>query len=114
MVSPNPDPPGRLKYAMLGNDESSTAEKLDKYTGQVDWTYLRPHHLSGVLYFVDPSLALAEVGAAFSEDGKARVEAWIKAGDIVKIGDLHAKQWENGGTQFEALVVSPFVLCRPV
>ena len=40
----------------------------------------------------------------------------LKAGDIVKIGDLHAAQWEKPGdkTEFEALVVSPFVLCRPV
>jgi hypothetical protein len=41
------------------------------------------------------------------------VEAWLRCGDLVKIGDLHAAQWEKGGMEFEALVVSPFVLCRP-
>ena len=55
---------------MLGDDTSSTEEKLGKYTGTVDWKYLQPHFLSGVLYFVDSSLALTEVGAAFSEDGR--------------------------------------------
>jgi hypothetical protein len=80
----------------------------------VDWKYLRPHFQSGVLYFVDPSLALTEVGCAFTENQKDRVEAWIKAGDIVKIEDLHAGQWAKDSTEFEALVVSPFVLCRPI
>lgn len=117
MVSPDPNPPEakeRLKYAMLGFDESSTDERLEKYTGTVGWGYLRPHFLSGVLYFVDRSLPLAEVGRAFTENRKDRVEAWLKCGDLVKIGDLHAAQWEKGGTEFEALVVSPFVLFRPL
>jgi hypothetical protein len=50
----------------------------------------------------------------FSENQKEQVEAWLKSGDMVKIGDLHAEQWEKVGIEFEALVVSPFVLCRPV
>lgn len=99
---------------MLGEDSSTTKEKLEKYTGTVDWKYLRPHYQSGVLYFIDPELKLTEVGYAFSENHKEQVEAWLKAGDVVKIGELHAAQWEKGGTEFEALVVSPFVLCRPV
>ena len=114
MISPDPNKPEPLKYAILGEDTSTTEEKLGNYTGTVDWKYLRPHFLSGVLFFVDPELSLAEVGAAFSKDGRERVEAWLKSGDIVKISDLHAAQWEKGGTEFEALVVSPFVLCRPV
>lgn len=103
-----------MKYAILGEDTSSLDEKLEKYTGTVGWKYLAPHFLSGVLYFVDPSLALADVGRAISANEKDKVEAWLKSGDLVKIGDLHAAQWEKGGTEFEALVVSPFVLCRPL
>ena len=114
MVSPNANNPEPMKYAILGEDTSSVEEKLEKYTGTVGWGYLRPHFLSGVLYFVDPSLPLAEVGRAFTENRKDRVEAWLRCGDLVKIGDLHAAQWEKGGTEFEALVVSPFVLFRPV
>jgi len=108
---PAPEP---MKYAILGQDTSSTAEKLESYTGTVGWSYLRPHWQNGVLYFVDPELKLVDVGAAISENDKARVEGWLKAGDLVKIGDLHAAQWEGKEVEFEALVVSPFVLCRPV
>lgn len=108
---PAPEP---MKYAILGGDHLSTAEKLASYTGRVVWSYLRPHWQNGVLYFVDPGLPLTEVGAAISGNDAARVEGWLKSGDLVRIGDLHAAQWEGGAGEFEALVVSPFVLCRPV
>ena len=103
-----------MKYTLLGQDRSTEEEKLEKFTGQVGWTYLRPHYLSGVLLFVDPSLSLQQVGAAISSDDTERVKAWMKSADLVKIGSLHAAQWEGGKTEFEALVVSPFVLCRPL
>ncbi len=109
--SPDPEP---MKYAILGHDTRSTAEKLESYTGTVVWSYLRPHFQNGLLYFVDPALALAEVGAAVAENDAAKVAAWLKSGDLVIIGDLHAVQWEGGAGEFEALVVSPFVLFRPV
>ncbi|MEK7948981.1 DUF2288 family protein [Luteolibacter soli] len=103
-----------MKYVLLGEDESSTEEKLSGYTGVVAWSYLRPHCENGVLYFVDPTLELTEVGAAISHNQSAKVEAWLKAGDLVKMGEVHAAQWEKEAPEFEALVVSPFVLCRPV
>ena len=114
MVSDESNKREPLRYAMIGEDRSSVEEKLEKYTGTVDWKYLAPHYLTGSLYFVDPQLTLVEVGYAFSHNEKHKVEAWLKAGDLVKIGDLHAQQWQNGATEFEALVVSPFVLCRPL
>ena len=99
---------------MLGVDTSDVKEKLEKYTGIVDWTYLEPHFRNQVLLFVDPQLQLADVGYAISSNNTQQVEAWLKSGDLVKISALHAAQWEKGETHFEALVVSPFVLCRPL
>jgi len=93
----------------------STPEKLANYTGTVTWDYLRPHYERGGLFFVDPCLKLEVVGAAIAENESERVDAWLKSGDLVKISDLHAAQWEKPAeVLFEALVVSPFVLCRPV
>ena len=90
-------------------------EKLANYTGTVPWSYLAPHHTTGSLYFVDPSLKLEIVGAAISQNQQEQVNAWLKAGDLVKIEELHAAQWTTAmEKEFEALVVSPFVLCRPV
>lgn len=108
------DAPDPLRYGMLGEDQSTSEEKLEKYTGHITWQFLKPHYQSGSLYFVDPSLPLAKVGTAFTNNEASTVEAWLKSGDLVKIEALHANQWENTETQFESLVASPFVLCRPV
>lgn len=104
----------QMKYGILGRDDSSSAEKLAKYTGVVGWDYLRDHQKNGVLFFVDPGLKLEEVGLAITEDHSDEVSRWMKSGDLVKIEEIHASQWEGSDQEFEALVVSPFVLCRPV
>ncbi|MFP6896222.1 MAG: DUF2288 family protein [Roseibacillus sp.] len=102
-----------MKYVMLGDDNSGTEEKLAKYTGNVPRSYLASHYENDTLFFVDPELKLETVGAVFTEDRSKQVEEWLKSGDLVKIEDLHVKQWAESECQFEALVVSPFVLCRP-
>lgn len=54
-------------------------------------------------------------GMALAGNQRDQVEVWLRSGDLVKLGELHAAQWEgNDQIQFEALVVSPFVLCRPL
>ncbi|YCM43487.1 DUF2288 family protein [Verrucomicrobiaceae bacterium 227] len=106
--------PKKLRYQMLGEDHSTAEEKLTKYCGEVGWDYLIGPYKNETLYFVDPALKLEAVGVAITADDKSSVDAWLKAGDMVKIEALHAQQWEGTEQQFEALVVSPFVLCRPV
>jgi hypothetical protein len=104
-----------MKYGLIGEDEQTTEEKLTKYTGEVDWSYLKPHFEKESLFFVDPSLKLERVGVAISHDDSKQVDLWLKKADLVKIEALHAAQWEEDTKQkFEALVVSPFVLCRPL
>jgi hypothetical protein len=106
--------PDKLRYQMLGGDDPTTEEKLSKYCGKVGWEYLSGPFKNDTLYFVDPELKLEAVGVAITADDKEAVDAWLKSGDLVKIEALHARQWEGTDQQFEALVVSPFVLCRPV
>ncbi|NNE91578.1 MAG: DUF2288 domain-containing protein [Verrucomicrobiales bacterium] len=103
-----------MRYGMLGEDTSSTEEKLEKYTGEVDWAYLKKHFEAGSMLWVDPSLDLAEVGKAFSDDDTAAVSAWKKSGDLVQPSEPHAVHWEQTEARFLALVVSPFVLAQPL
>lgn len=103
-----------LNYTMLGRDEESVEDKLAKYLGEVDWSYLKPHYERDTLYFVDPSLDLAVAGAAMAQDDSDKIKGWLGTADLVKIGALHAMQWEEAEVHFEALVISPFVLCRPL
>lgn len=103
-----------MKYGVLGEDEASTPEKLEKYTGEIAWSYLKAHYESGALLFVDAALELTEVGIALTEDQVEKVNAWKKAGDIVTPSQPHADHWEESNQHFKALVVSPFVLAQPV
>ncbi|MBK1833655.1 DUF2288 family protein [Roseibacillus ishigakijimensis] len=114
MISQDPSQPEPMKYAMLGEDTATDAEKLAKFQGEVDWSYLKPHYERDCLYFVDPELDMTTVGEAMAKDDSAAVKGWLKSGDLVKIEALHVFQWEESDTRFEALVISPFVLCRPL
>lgn len=102
-----------LRYGIIGSDESTEAEKLEKYTGEVSWSYLEPHYQNGALLWVDPSLSLTEVGAAFANDDTEAVANWRCRGDLVVPSTPHAFHWEESEARFRALVVSPFVLIQP-
>jgi len=107
------DKKNSLNYAILGGDLQSSTEKLEKYTGEVDWKYLKPHFSSGALIYVDPSLSITEVGLALTNDETQKIQDWLKSGDLVKPSELHAQWWEENEESFTALVVSPFVLMQP-
>jgi hypothetical protein len=103
-----------LNYGILGEDTQSTPEKLEKYTGVVDWEYLKPHFESGALIYVDTTLSITEVGQSLADDDKDKIQAWLKSGDLVKPSEPHAKWWSENAQDFTALVVSPFVLMQPL
>ena len=104
------DPGGsEMEYGMLGGEEPS----LEKYMGEVGWDYLRPHFESGALLFVDTSLDLKSVAEALVMDDKARVQGWLKSGDLLQPSAPHAAHWGASAEVFRAVVVSPFVLMQP-
>lgn len=103
-----------MRYGLIGEDPSSPLERLEKYTGEIDWTYLKPHYESGALIWVDPALPLVEVGHTISIDDAAQVAAWRSAGDLLTPSEPHAQHWEQTNARFLALVVSPFVLIQPL
>jgi len=103
----------QMRYGMLGGNPASTGEKLEKYTGVASWKDLLPHFKSEALLYVDPTLAIADVGAAITADDKAKVEGWLARGDLVRPGEPHADHWASSDATFTALVVSPFVLIQP-
>ncbi len=107
------DGPEEMRYAMVGDDPMDAGGRLEKYTGEVGWSYLEPHFESGALLYVDPALTITEVGRAIGDDDTAKVEGWLKRGDLIKPGSPHAAHWKGSGARFVALVVSPFVLIQP-
>lgn len=95
-------------------DNSSDREKLEKYSGDVDWSYLKPHFEAGAMIYVDPCLELKTAGLALARDNQEQVKAWLKSGDLVQPCKLHAEHWEQHGTRFNAMIVRPFVLAQPI
>lgn len=108
------DKPEKLQYDMLGGDDTPAEEKVAKYTGEVDWTYIKPHYKSGAMIYVDPALDLTVVAQAFTKDNKEQVQAWLKSADLVKPSHLHEDWWEHDKTRFTAVVITPFVLAQPI
>lgn len=111
---PEEGEPEVMRYGMLGEDAASVDDKLEKYTGEVEWEYLKKPYQTGAVLYVDPTLDLAEVGRAFSEDNTASVLAWKSKGGIIQPGPAHAQYWESEQARFLALVVTPFVLIQPL
>ncbi|MCH7226465.1 DUF2288 family protein [Haloferula sp. A504] len=101
-----------MKYAILGEDGRTEEQRIADYTGEVGWEYLKPHYERGCLLWVDASLDLQRAAMAFVEDDSEQVANWLGSGELVKIGALHAAQWEGGDERFTAVVVSPFVLMK--
>lgn len=99
-----------MQFGMLGGEDP----ELEKYMGEVGWDYLKPHFETGALLYLDARLDLKEVGEALVADERAKVEAWMKSGDLVKPSQPHADHWASAGERYRALVVSPFVLMQPV
>lgn len=107
--SESPEP---MQWGMIGKDETTTREKLEKYTGEVGWEELRPHYENGALLFVDLSIPIVDAGLAIANDDIDRVAEWRGNGDLVNPSDPHAEYWKKSGARFRALVVSPFVLIQ--
>lgn len=95
-------------------DNQSDLEKLEKYSGDVDWSYLKPHYEAGSMIYVDPALDLKAAGLAFTNDDKDQVKAWLKSGDLVQPCDLHVQHWKEADIHFSAMIVRPFVLAQPI
>ncbi len=110
----SPDEGQKMRYGMLGSGEKNEQEKLEKYSGPVDWSYLKAHFQKDVLLYVDPSLQLKQVGEVLGNDNKSQVEHWLKNGDLLKPGPPHAEYWESSQTRFTAMVISPFILIQPI
>lgn len=105
------EPHDPLRYRMLGDDGLSPEERLRKYTGPVSYDYLLGPLRNGVLVQVHEALNLTEVGLAFINDDKRRVQAWLDEELLVRADETTFGK-RDGPEAYTAVVVSPFVLVR--
>ena len=81
--------------------------------GIIGWSELEPHFARGVLLIVKPPLSVLDAAKGMIDDDSARVRHWLDTGTLEKVKDHHAKEFSNSHTQFEAIVVAPWVLVQP-
>ncbi|HEX6927784.1 MAG TPA: DUF2288 domain-containing protein [Gammaproteobacteria bacterium] len=88
--------------------------RLNAETARIAWAELAPHFARGVVVRVGGSLDLVEVAAAFVEDRRDAVDAWLRAGEIRRATDDDAREWQDGDAGCWAVVVAPWVLVQTV
>ena len=85
---------------------------LERLTVSAD--ALAPHHGRGALVHVY-GLDLIEVADVLARDDAARLRAWMTVGRVTLVDDETWSAWSaREGARFEAVVVQPFVLVRPL
>ncbi len=77
------------------------------------WSWLLPHVKRDAVILVHEQLDLAEVGTAVAEDNVPYVQHWIGKELIRKPSEDELSAWsEKPSKEFDALIVSPFVLVQ--
>ena len=87
---------------------------LNGQTGKLGWQELEKHFARGVVIKVDPAMDLIETGAAFVQDNKRQIEAWMNDGKVCRADDNDALVWSKHKQVFWTVVVAPWVLVQEV
>ncbi|HEX7048075.1 MAG TPA: DUF2288 domain-containing protein [Gammaproteobacteria bacterium] len=86
--------------------------RLNAETARIPWSELSVHFARGAVVKVAPALDLVEVAAAFVENRRDTVEAWMQAGQVTAATDADAQIWTDSEAILWAVVVAPWVLVQ--
>lgn len=89
-----------------------TPESLNQETARIRWAELEPHFARGVVIRVSGELDLVAVAAAFANDDRAAVEAWLEAGIVNHLETETARDWRVRDPSLWAVVTAPWVLVQ--
>jgi len=78
------------------------------------WATLGPHAKRGGLFLVSERAPIVEVAYAVATDDSDAVKAWIEDRTIRRPTQAEMDRWESDPVAFEAIIVQPYVLCRPL
>ncbi|MBO6940105.1 MAG: DUF2288 family protein [Deltaproteobacteria bacterium] len=89
-------------------------KKLEEEILPTTWAALEPHARRQGLFLVREGLELSEVAAAVATDDQAKVKGWIDDESIRRPTVDEVTAWAEDPVAFYAVIVQPFVLCRPI
>ena len=86
--------------------------KLNTETAKADWAELRPFFAKGQLIKVDNRLDLIDVAAHIASDDTDSVREWMMSGQLVKLDDETAVDWEERKPAIWTVVLAPWILVQ--
>ena len=86
--------------------------RINAETGQLAWKELERHFARGVVVKVRRGLDLVDVAARIAQDDKAAVERWLGEGQIARVSEQDAADWNERRPTFWAVVTAPWVLVQ--
>ncbi len=92
----------------------STAQKLNLETARISWQELQKYYAQGLVIIVSQKLDLVQTAALFVDDRETEVSKLLNDAAVRKAADDDARQWNESGTNFWAVVVAPWVLVQVV
>ena len=96
------------------NPEDFKRASVNLETARIAWKELQRYFASGATLKVSDALDLVEVAYQISEDNRAQVEQWVKAGQLGPVTDAQALAWYKADADVWAVVVRPYVLVQPI
>ncbi len=86
--------------------------KLNTETAKADWAELQPFFAKGQLIRVDERLDLIDVAANIACDDTATVQHWMMSGQLAKLDDATAADWQQRNPPIWTVVVAPWILVQ--
>lgn len=86
--------------------------KLLGETASIGWQELMPFFARGAVLRVDGSIDLIEVATAMAQDDGAKMQYWLASGEVRKLTDDDASDYNERDPDLWAVVVRPWVLVQ--
>ena len=99
---------------MQANPEKDTdlRLKVNSETARLPWRELEKHFAQGNVVWIANELDLVEVAVRISHDDKITITQWMADGQLAKVSDQQALDWQAADASLWAVVVSPFILVQ--
>ncbi len=97
-------------YSMT--EEINIKHKILSETAEIPWNDLQTLYAKGLVIWVSGGLDLLQVATEFAEDNTAALEIWLTSGEVQKMTDEKAKQWNKTSPTVWTSVIAPWVLVQ--
>ena len=86
--------------------------KVNSETARLPWRELEKHFAQGNVVWIANELDLVEVAVRISHDDKITITQWMADGQLAKVTDQQALDWQAADASLWAVVVSTFILVQ--